>query len=111
MTNTEDHVRSLAFISPALVVCTFVITNFRLKAGLQTLCELSACPPICLSNQFIKTHKEITVRRLLLLSLVIVSIIGTVSATQPQAKGSADVESEVRAVFDKWSTALTRGDK
>src|SRR5258707_9632 len=26
-------------------------------------------------------------------------------------KKSSDIESEVRQVFDKWSTALTRGDK
>jgi len=33
------------------------------------------------------------------------------SAGAQSAKKSADVEREVREVFDKWSTALTRGDK
>jgi uncharacterized protein (TIGR02246 family) len=38
--------------------------------------------------------------------------ISAVAAGRPQAgKKNADVEGEVRQVFDKWSTALTRGDK
>lgn len=45
---------------------------------------------------------------MLLASLLIAnSVVGQALA----AKKSSDVESEVRQVFDKWSTALTRGDK
>src|SRR5215470_16101659 len=37
---------------------------------------------------------------------------GAAAASQGMDKAkSANAESEVRAVFDKWSTALTRGDK
>jgi uncharacterized protein (TIGR02246 family) len=45
----------------------------------------------------------------MLLACLIVANVAVVCAQT--GKKSSDVESEVRQVFDKWSTALTRGDK
>lgn len=43
---------------------------------------------------------------------LLIMLISTVAvAVQQSDKKTAAVESEVREVFDKWSTALTRGDK
>ena len=49
--------------------------------------------------------------RLLLLPIVAVFAASTLISIEAQTKKPADVEREVREVFDKWSTALTRGDK
>ncbi len=50
--------------------------------------------------------------RLLLFPIVALLAAGTLSIAGPQSPmKSGDVEREVREVFDKWSTALTRGDK
>jgi ketosteroid isomerase-like protein len=51
-------------------------------------------------------------RALLLLPIVAVFVAsGVTSAEAQSAKSGAAAEREVREVFDKWSTALTRGDK
>lgn len=51
-------------------------------------------------------------RALLLLSIIAILAASGVAGNRAQsARKSADVEREVREVFDKWSTALTRGDK
>ena len=51
-------------------------------------------------------------RVLLLLPIVAVLAASNLTIVAAQsARKSADVEREVREVFDKWSTALTRGDK
>lgn len=51
-------------------------------------------------------------RKLLLLSIVVTVMGGVATVAVAQSdKKAASVEREVRAVFDKWSTALTRGDK
>jgi hypothetical protein len=52
-------------------------------------------------------------KKALLLLLIVVTLVAsdlTFAAAQ-SGKESAAVERDVRAVFDKWSTALTRGDK
>lgn len=50
--------------------------------------------------------------RLLLLPIVAMLAASNVTMAEAQsARKSGDVEREVREVFDKWSTALTRGDK
>ena len=51
-------------------------------------------------------------RAILLLPIVIMFSLGavTIAAAQSDSKSVA-VEREVRAVFDKWSTALSKGDK
>ena len=48
-----------------------------------------------------------------LISLLFIGVmaINLTSVLAGQSKKSADVEKEVKEVFDKWSTALTRGDK
>lgn len=46
-----------------------------------------------------------------LMLLVSVVIVNAGVGRAQTGKKPADVESEVRQVFDKWSTALTRGDK
>ena len=51
-------------------------------------------------------------KRALLLPIVALLAASNVAIIRAQSAGkSADVEREVREVFDKWSTALTRGDK
>ena len=51
-------------------------------------------------------------RALLLLQIVMIFGFGAASIGMAQSdKKSADVEREVRAVFDKWSNALSKGDK
>ena len=51
-------------------------------------------------------------RALLLLPIVVMLAANNVTIAAAQSvKKPADVEREVREVFDKWSTALTRGDK
>lgn len=52
-------------------------------------------------------------KRALWISFVLVCLITAVPATgnAQTGKKTADIESEVRQVFDRWSTALTRGDK
>lgn len=51
-------------------------------------------------------------RALLLLPIVAMIAAANVAIADAQSvKKPADVEREVREVFDKWSTALTRGDK
>lgn len=51
-------------------------------------------------------------RTLLLLSIAVTLVGGAaIIAVAQSDKKAASVEGEVRAVFDKWSTALTRGDK
>ncbi len=56
---------------------------------------------------------EGTLKQRMLLMLIVALIAAKDAAIGgPQTgKGSAGVEREVREVFDKWSTALTRGDK
>ena len=50
--------------------------------------------------------------RLLLFALVgMIAASNLTIAKAQSARTSSDVEREVREVFDKWSTALTRGDK
>jgi len=50
--------------------------------------------------------------RLLLVPIVAVIAASNLTFAVAQSSGKAgDVEREVREVFDKWSTALTRGDK
>lgn len=44
------------------------------------------------------------------IALILAANIGTIASAQ-SVKKPADAEREVREVFDKWSTALTRGDK
>jgi ketosteroid isomerase-like protein len=53
------------------------------------------------------------VKRLIGIAMLIVSTVAAagVTARAQTGKKASDVESEVRAVFDRWSTALTRGDK
>lgn len=49
---------------------------------------------------------------LLLLPMVAVIAASNLTIAEVQSsRKSSDVEREVREVFDKWSTALTRGDK
>ena len=52
-------------------------------------------------------------KRVLGIALLLVSIVAAVGLTAPAqtAKKASEVEGEVRQVFDRWSTALTRGDK
>lgn len=50
------------------------------------------------------------IRRAFIL-LLIAATAGVTFANQESPAGPAAVEREVREVFDKWSTALTRGDK
>ena len=51
-------------------------------------------------------------RALLLLPIAMMIVVGNPDITAAQsAKKTAEIEREVREVFDKWSTALTRGDK
>jgi ketosteroid isomerase-like protein len=68
---------------------------------------------VWLSDQSKSELKEIIVKRdlwvLMLLVAVLVANAGTGRAQT--GKKTAEIESEVRQVFDKWSTALTRGDK
>jgi len=55
---------------------------------------------------------EITLKRLSAWMLIGLFATTATAAMRPQnTKGSAVTEREVREVFDKWSTALTRGDK
>lgn len=50
--------------------------------------------------------------RLLLLPIIALIAASTLTIAEAQsARKSADVERGVREVFDKWSAALTRGDK
>jgi len=46
-----------------------------------------------------------------LLVVALVAANGAAIARSQSNKGAAGAEREVREVFDKWSTALTRGDK
>jgi uncharacterized protein (TIGR02246 family) len=57
--------------------------------------------------------EEIIVKRALWVLMLLVPVLIANAATGSAKTGNkaADVESEVRQVFDKWSTALTRGDK
>ena len=48
---------------------------------------------------------------LLLLVLFVQGVTATTTPAQTSEKDSAGVQREVREVFDKWSTALGRGDK
>lgn len=51
-------------------------------------------------------------RALWALMLVAPLLLANAAVGQAQTeKKTADIESEVRQVFDRWSTALTRGDK
>ncbi len=52
-------------------------------------------------------------KRVIGIALLLVSIGAAVGLTAlaQTAKKASEVEAEVRQVFDKWSTALTRGDK
>ena len=50
-------------------------------------------------------------RILLFLSVVALAMSNMTIAVAQSGKTSPAVEREVREVFDKWSTALTRGDK
>ena len=51
-------------------------------------------------------------RRLFLFLFAGAIALNSAGATSPQSgKGAAGIEREVREVFDRWSTALTRGDK
>lgn len=52
-------------------------------------------------------------RRILWISTLMLSLVVATSAAGrgQTAKKTADVEGDVRRVFDSWSTALTRGDK
>ena len=51
-------------------------------------------------------------RAMLLLPIAVTLALGSVTITRAQSDTkSAAVERNVREVFDKWSTALTRGDK
>ena len=52
--------------------------------------------------------KRVSLIVMLFVSLLLVNAAVGLAQT---GKKTADVESEVRQVFDKWSTALTRGDK
>jgi len=53
-----------------------------------------------------------TLKRASLLLLPMVALFAASNVTSAQSsKQSGDVERVVRVVFDKWSTALTRGDK
>ena len=51
------------------------------------------------------------IRRTLVLLLVVIAPITAGGVNQNSDNKSATAEREVREVFDKWSTALTRGDK
>jgi uncharacterized protein (TIGR02246 family) len=51
------------------------------------------------------------IRRKLVLLLVMIAPITAGGVNQNSDKNTAKDEREVREVFDKWSTALTRGDK
>jgi ketosteroid isomerase-like protein len=53
------------------------------------------------------------VKRVVLVLMLLVSLlVANADAGRAQTgKKAADIESEVRPIFDKWSTALTRGDK
>ena len=43
---------------------------------------------------------------------MVVSLLAVSAAGRAQtSRRTADIEAEVRQIFDKWSTALTRGDK
>jgi ketosteroid isomerase-like protein len=56
----------------------------------------------------VKTLKRI----LLLLPIVVTLVAGSLNSAEAQSTKRWDAsEREVREVFDKWSTALTRGDK
>jgi len=46
-----------------------------------------------------------------MLILFVIAADGTTAGAQPMGRDVAVTEREVRAVFDKWSTALGRGDK
>lgn len=51
-------------------------------------------------------------RRLFLLAITGLFAVNSAGIASPQSnKSAASVEREVREVFDRWSTALTRGDK
>ena len=51
-------------------------------------------------------------RATLLLPIVVLIAVNNLTIAEAQSvKKAADPEREVREVFDKWSTALTRGDK
>ena len=51
-------------------------------------------------------------RALLVLPIVAFIVSSTITGVEAQStRNAAAVEREVREVFDKWSTALTRGDK
>lgn len=51
-------------------------------------------------------------RVFLVLMLLVSVLVANADAGRAQTgKKTADVESEVRPIFEKWSTALTRGDK
>ena len=49
-------------------------------------------------------------KRLLFL-LLVVAMLGASAAAVSSQSDKSNVEREVRPVFDRWSTALTRGDK
>jgi uncharacterized protein (TIGR02246 family) len=64
------------------------------------------------SGEEIPTGERTLIRTLLLLPVVAAMALSDVSTAAAQSgKSPAAVEREVREVFDKWSTALTRGDK
>lgn len=50
-------------------------------------------------------------RNLLLVAIALLAGSTQTTAGAQSVNKSTDAESEVRAVFEKWSTALTRGDK
>ena len=50
-------------------------------------------------------------KRALLLLPIVAGLAASMTVGAQSARKSADVEREVREVFDRWSTALTRGDK
>ena len=52
-------------------------------------------------------------KRVIGIALLLTSIVAAVGppGRAQTSKKASEVEGEVRQVFDKWSTALTRGDK
>jgi ketosteroid isomerase-like protein len=67
---------------------------------------------VWLSEQSKFESKGDYVKRFLCLSMLLVSLVTNAAIASAQTgKKSADIEGDVRQVFEKWSTALTRGDK
>jgi uncharacterized protein (TIGR02246 family) len=51
------------------------------------------------------------VKRAFWILIAVMLLVASAAGRAQTGKKTADIETEVRQVFDKWSTALTRGDK